>query len=126
MARDGLDGYRGIRPDGLRSAITAGADEPLEATKYQRLVLGVAAEKLMAGVANSEDIAAVMRAVVEGAETDAKTSLQALLSMPDLTAPEAIAAHFDARVAAQTLTYLNDMIRSGHSAGRELLQEDPD
>jgi hypothetical protein len=123
MARDSLEGYRGIRPEGLRKAIVDAEDQPAT-SKYQRLVLGVAAEKLMAGVANAEDIAAVMAQVVQQAEAHAKSSLQALLSMPDLSAPEAIAAHFEARVAAQTITYLNDMIRSGLSAGRELTQDE--
>jgi|SRR3990167_6830999 len=126
MARDSLDGYRGIRPDGLRSAITAGQEESPDLSKYQRLVLGVAAEKLMAGCASVDDITAVMRQVVQDAEAQAKAALQALLSMPDLQAPEAIAAHFEARVAAQVLTYLNDMIRSGRSAGRELTSDDPE
>lgn len=126
MARDGLEGFRGIRPDGLRKALAANAEPTGESDKYQRLVLGVAAEKLMAGVADAHDVGRVMLAVVAQAEQDAKGAMQALLAMPDPTTPEARDAHFSARVAAQVLTYLNDMIRSGHSAGRELTQSEDD
>lgn len=117
---DPLADYRGMRPEHLRKAYASA--KPEGESLYNRYALGIAAEKLMAGVASAEDITQVMKRVVAQAEAQAMDGLRTLLECPDPTTPDARQAHFDARVAAQTLTYLNELIRSGHKAGAELTE----
>lgn len=121
---DPLADYRGMRPEHLRQAHQQ--PKPEGDSLYNRMAIGIAAEKLMAGVASVDDIANVMRRVIEQAERDAMEGVRDLLGCPDLLSAEARETHFRARVAASTLTYINELIRSGQKAGAELTENQED
>lgn len=119
---DRLDGYRGIRPESLRRATEA--PQPTEREQqYRRLVLGIEAEKLMAGIANAEEIGHVMAEIVAACEARIREATGALLGIEDLTSKEARTLHFDAAVCAAVITMLNNLINSGRTAGQQLQQE---
>lgn len=117
---DRLEGYRGERPTALRKALQD--KEPQEGVPkpYARFVLGIEAEKLMAGVATRDNITHVMAAVISECEARVREATLLLLNEPDLSSEKARTTHFDARVAAGILGTLNSMITSGRLAGQEL------
>lgn len=123
MQSDRLAGFRGSRPEQLRQAYATVDSQPTIDSAYQRYALGIAAEKLMAGLATAEDVGAVMGAVVRQAEQDAMNGLRELLAHNNPASDEAQAAHFQARVASQVLTYINDLVRSGVRAAEEINEE---
>lgn len=122
-----MAGFRGERPAQLQQAyIDSPEGTDPDGRKFQRMLLGIAAEKLQAGVATREDITAVMARVIQHAERDAQEAMQAMLTEDSPTTDVARQAHFNGRVAAGVLSYINDMIRDGHSAVREINQRDED
>lgn len=122
-----MAGFRGERPAQLQQAyIASPEDADPDGRKFQRMLLGIAAEKLQAGVAERADIAAVMAAVIQRAETEAMEAMRALLAEDDPTSTAARDIHFNGRVAAGVLSYINDLIRDGHSAVAEINRDDED
>lgn len=124
MSNDRLDGFRGIRPDQLRSAYAdRGGEDPRKNT-FDRYTLGVAAEKFMAGIASPEDAKRVGREIVEYCEQTVRDSITTMLSEPDVTSQKAREAHFEGRVAGSILAVLNSIVASGHLAAKELTSEE--
>lgn len=122
MRAGDLSGFRGVRPAQLRDAYTASSRTEVDpiAEKYQRMLLGVAAEKAQAGLAERNEADQVLAAVVMLAERDAMESMQELLGIANLHSEAAMEAHHNARVAAGVVSYMNALIRDGVSAGREI------
>lgn len=116
---DPLSPYRGT---GMPRQAPADEDVASSRTEglHQRMLTGIAAQRLMAGVAEVEEVGKVLQAVVARAEREAHEGMADLLGMPDLSSEEARQTHFNAKVAAQTLTYLNDLIRDGTRAAQTL------
>lgn len=115
-----LDGFRGIRPPQLQRARAVVKDKP---SVYARYILGVQAEKLMAGLAEVEDVASVMKAVIDRAESDIREAARQLAGLPDVRSEDAVKAHALARTASCTLTYLNDLVRDGNRAAEAIEEE---
>lgn len=118
MTTDRMAPYRGTgaarqpEPDDAPDSRTEGL--------HERMLTGIAAQRLMTGIAELDDVGRVMQSVVDRAEREAHEGMTELLGMADPGAEEARLVHFNAKVAAQTLTYLNDLIRSGRRATQDL------
>lgn len=127
-ARDPLKGFRGERPEQLRAAAQRrqeeGEPELPEDSPYKKYILGVTAERLIAGLGEAGDAERIVHDIIKRAEAECQMHIKAVLANPDPGSESARAAHFEARVMAGILTMLNDIVRSGIEAGR--LLEDGD
>lgn len=121
---DKLADYRGLG----RARTAPPPDEPdpaaRQAALYARMQVGTAAARLMATVGDAEDAGKVMGAVIQRVEREVRESMAALLDCPDPSSPEARELHFEARVAKQTLRYLNDLVRDGERAAQALYESE--
>lgn len=123
--KDRLDGYRGIRPDAVRKALTKQEQDGAQApSPYARYVLGVIVEKVMAGFADAEESNMVLTHLIQRAEREAREAMQELLTIGDLRSDEAQAAHMTGRAAALVITWLNEAIRDGNEAARQISSND--
>lgn len=127
MRAGDLSGFRGVRPAAIQDAYVGseipGTPEAEMADKYRRMLLGVAAEKAQAGMAEGNDNSQVLGALISHAEDDAMAAMRELLSIDDLSSAPAREAHYAARVAAGVVSYVNDMIRDGIRASIEITEE---
>lgn len=120
---DRLEGYRGVIPDHLRKAMQDGAQGDSN-PKYNRMVLGMLASKLMARVATRDEITVVMANVIAECERRARGAMTGLLMEVDPGTAEARKLHMEGRVAGEILRTLNEMIASGIAAGDEIRAEE--
>lgn len=126
--RDPLKGFRGERPEQLRAAAARrqeeGEPELPEDSPYRKYLLGVTAERLIAGLGEAGDAERIMHDIIKRAEAECQMHMKAVLANPDVSSKEAHDAHFEARVCAGILTFINNMVTSGLEAGRALEEGD--
>lgn len=123
---DKLADYRGLgRP---RRAAQADPHEPdpgaRAADLHARMLVGTAAARLMAAVGTAEDAGKVLAAVIARVEREVQEGMATLLDCPDPASPDGRELHFNARVALQTLRYLNDLVRDGERAAQALYESE--
>jgi len=124
---DKLDGYRGHLPGALQQVMKKTDDDRAEkGDTLRQYILGVAAGKLMAGVASKDEVSRVMAEMVLRCEAIIRENYSKLLVLPDLTSQEAVALHFEARVAGGIITMLNEMVHAGRTAIEIMEQDRPD
>lgn len=121
---DPLAEYRGLGMPRTPPAEEAAPDARRAEELHARMLVGTAASRLQATVGTTEDAGRVIGAVIARVEREVQEGMAALLGQTDLGNEAAREMHFNARVAAATLTYLNQMIRDGQRAAAELYESE--
>lgn len=112
-----------IRHRALRDAVQR-ADTAEDQALFDSMYLGSASLRLMKGIAETPDIKRVMAALVADAEMGIRDKTSQLLAEADPSSERAKQYHFEARVLAQMINYLNDYVRAAMEAGKSINNAD--
>jgi hypothetical protein len=115
---DDKDWFRGTGEQqraNLRNAILAG-DQRDDGLLYDQMFIGVAAYRIMQGIATTEGVAKVVAQMIADCEIAIRAQTMVILAQNDPASAEARTAHFEARVAARMVGLLNDYVARGAQA----------
>lgn len=112
-------------PIELRNRIAQAMDNgPKDLTLlFDRAYVGQAAVKLADGIATKAEICTVMAELIVRCENDVRDKTKAMLAIGDTTSQKYVQLHYEARVAAGVISYVNQLVSEGIQAGQLINDE---